>query len=260
MKTVFEFDGEKYRKASVHQKEWGNNIISEFKLIGNEYILDLGSGDGVLTKYLADLVPNGYVLGIDSSKGMINTAKKLESSNLSFEMLSINDIDFDNKFDIIFSNATLHWILDHKLLLANAFKALRKNGIIRFNFGGNGNCATFLSVIKEVIGMNEFKDIFEHFQWPWYMPTIEEYRNLIDRCDFNNVKIWEENADRFFPTKKEMIRWVDQPCIVPFMQYVPDRQKEQFRNVVIDEVIKRTEQSDGRCFETFRRINLYAKK
>ena len=45
----FEFDGEKYKQSSKHQKEWGNRLISELKIKGNEAILDLGCGDGVLT-------------------------------------------------------------------------------------------------------------------------------------------------------------------------------------------------------------------
>ena len=75
----FEFDGQKYKKASAHQKEWGTRIISELCLTGEETILDLGCGDGVLTKQLADMVPRGKVLGIDASVGMIETAKELES-------------------------------------------------------------------------------------------------------------------------------------------------------------------------------------
>lgn len=260
MNTVFEFDGNKYKKASTHQKEWGNKIISELKLIGVENILDLGCGDGVLTKQLSDLVPNGYVLGIDSSQGMINTAKEIKSANLSFQQLSINEIDFVDKFDIIFSNATLHWVLDHKLLLANSYKALKNNGIIRFNFAGDGNCTAFFAVIKKVMFLKEFKDDFKDFQWPWYMPTINEYKKLVGGCDFNEIEIWEENADRFFTTKDEMIRWIDQPSIVPFLKKVNEKQKEKFRNIVIDEMTKKAEQTDGRCFETFRRINVYAKK
>ena len=57
--NTFEFDGEKYKKASKHQKEWGNSLISELSLNGNEQILDLGCGDGSLTEQLAQLVPNG---------------------------------------------------------------------------------------------------------------------------------------------------------------------------------------------------------
>lgn len=73
---TFEFDGEKYKKASRHQKEWGNKLISTLQLKGNEAILDLGCGDGTLTKQLFLLAPNGYVIGIDASVGMIKTAKQ----------------------------------------------------------------------------------------------------------------------------------------------------------------------------------------
>ena len=38
--NTFEFDGKKYKMASIHQKEWGNTLISELKLKGDERILD----------------------------------------------------------------------------------------------------------------------------------------------------------------------------------------------------------------------------
>jgi ubiquinone/menaquinone biosynthesis C-methylase UbiE len=70
MKT-YEFDANKYNVGSTHQKEWGKKIISELSIKGNESILDLGCGDGVLTKEMADLVPNGKVIGIDASKNRV---------------------------------------------------------------------------------------------------------------------------------------------------------------------------------------------
>lgn len=260
MDKVFEFDGYKYKNASSHQKEWGNKIISELYLKGNERILDLGCGDGILTKRLSELVPKGYVVGIDSSQGMIDTAKELKSSNLSFRLLNINDIDFIEEFDIIFSNATLHWILNHKKLLLNIYKALERNGIVRFNFAGDGNCSNFFAVINDVIQLDEFKDCFTDFQWPWYMPTIDEYKALVESCSFKKINIWEENADRFFQTKNDMIKWIDQPSIVPFLKMVNEKQKDKFRDIVIIKMVNRTEQPDGTYFETFRRINVYAKK
>ena len=105
---TFEFDGEKYKKASRHQKEWGNTLIANLNLTGNESILDLGCGDGVLTEKLSLLVPDSYVLGIDVSQRMTETAKKYEHNNLSFKHMDINLMDFDKVFDVIFSNAALH--------------------------------------------------------------------------------------------------------------------------------------------------------
>lgn len=260
MNTDFEFDGEKYKKASAHQKEWGNRIISEFNFKGNEIILDLGCGDGALTKNLSLLVPDGFVKGIDASGGMIDTAKELESANLSFQRLNINDISFNNEFDIVFSNATLHWIFDHKKLLKNIYKALKDYGVIRLNFAGDGNCSNFFDVIKETLNSVEFKQYFKNFQWPWFMPTISEYKTLVKDCGFTKLEIWEENADRYFPSKEEMIKWIDQPSIVPFIKLLDEPEKKKFRDKVIDRMIEKTEHEDGCCFETFRRINVYAKK
>ena len=64
-----EFDGQKYEKASGHQKEWGEKLIEELHLQGKEKILDLGCGDGTLTAQLSKIVPNGEAVGIDASKG-----------------------------------------------------------------------------------------------------------------------------------------------------------------------------------------------
>ena len=57
-----------------------------------------------------------------------------------------------------------------------------------------------------------------------------------------------------------MIQWIDQPSLVPFMARVPERDKEAFRGFVVSGMIRRTKQDDGRCFETFRRINVSARK
>ena len=57
-----------------------------------------------------------------------------------------------------------------------------------------------------------------------------------------------------------MIRWIDQPSIVPFINHLPEEKRKEFRNIVVDKMIEKTKQKDGRCFETFRRINVFAKK
>ncbi len=218
---TFEFDGEKYKKASGHQKEWGAKLISEFNFKGFENILDLGCGDGAITAQLAEQVPNGYVIGIDASKGMIETASKNHSSkNLKFELIDINSINYHGKFDVIISNATLHWVKDHKKLLKNVHNALTNNGIARFNFAADGNCSFFFKVIKQVISLPKYTEYFTNFIWPWYMPDIEEYKSLIEQFTFSNVTIWGENADRNFPDTDAMVKWIDQPSIVPFLKFV----------------------------------------
>ena len=259
MKT-YEFDGEKYKIASTPQKEWGKSLISEISLQGNEKILDLGCGDGYLTEQLSLLVPNGKVLGIDASVGMIKTAKKIRRDNLDFVHMDINNLHFSNEFDIIFSNAALHWVKDHDQLLKNSLAALKADGILFWSFGGEGNCSNFLSVIQKKITEDKYIEFFKDFEMPWFMPSKSHYAELMSNIGFSHFTITEVNRDRFFPTSDDMIKWIDQPSIVPFIECIPDTLKNSFRKEVIEEMLERAQQPDGTCFETFRRLQIYAQK
>ncbi|MDE7427816.1 MAG: methyltransferase type 11, partial [Lachnospiraceae bacterium] len=58
----------------------------------------------------------------------------------------------------------------------------------------------------------------------------------------------------------DIIKWIDQPSIVPFIECIPDTLKSTFRKEVIEEMLDRALQPDGTCFETFRRLQVYAQK
>jgi trans-aconitate methyltransferase len=255
-----EFDGKQYEKASAHQKEWGTKLIAELDLQGTERVLDLGCGDGTLTAHIADLVPNGQVAGIDASHGMIETARSKVRKNLRFLLMDINELNYVEQFDVVFSNATLHWIKDHKRLLRNAGRALRRGGRLRFNFAGEGNCSHFFSVVREAMSAQEFAVHFVGFDWPWYTPSVEEYSALMDASGLDDARVWGEDADRCFADAEEMTKWIDQPSLVPFLAHVPDGTKSRFREYVVRRMIEETRQDDGSCFETFRRINVSAHK
>lgn len=257
---TFEFNGEKYALASRHQKEWGGRLISGLSLRGGESILDLGCGDGALTEQLALLVPDGTVLGIDASQGMINAAEKHTQDNLKFMRADINRLNFANTFDVIFSNAALHWVKDHDLLLKNALSALKPGGVISWNFAGDGTCSRFFEVIREKMASEPYRAFFRGFVWPWYMPLRQDYEEKVRAAGFSEFSVLEEKADRFFADSDEMIQWLDQPTLVPFMDCVPPALKADFRNDVIEAMLHKTQQLDGACCETFRRIKVTAVK
>jgi trans-aconitate 2-methyltransferase len=258
--VTHEFDGRKYAQASAHQKEWGTTLIEELNLQGAEQVLDLGCGDGTLTARRADLLPHGQVVGIDLSRGMIEAAQPKARENLRFIRMDINDLDFSEEFDVIFSNATLHWVKDHWRLYEKVRRLLCLGGRIRFNFAGAGNCSHFLRVIQEAMARPVFSSYVAGFEWPWYMPAVDEYAGLVLSSGLKDVRVWGENADRYFADVDAMIRWIDQPSIVPFLACVPERQKKEFRDCVVKRMVEETKQPDGRCFETFRRINVSAHK
>lgn len=255
-----EFDGQRYRQASAHQKEWGSRLIAELSLTGEEHILDVGCGDGALTAALADLVPRGSVVGIDASTGMVEAAQSHERPSLSFRVLDVTDADFCEEFDLIFSNAALHWIKDHVKLLSILHRALKEGGVLKVNFAADGNCSTLNRIAREFMDSDEFREGFADFQWPWYMPTIDAYERLIGQSPFVDAATRGENADRYFPDSEAILGWIDHPSIVPFKQHLDAHTGERFHAAVAARMLDETRQADGTFFETFRRIDVVARK
>lgn len=246
---MYNFNVEKYK------------MIKGLDLEVKDKVLDLGCGDGVLTKNLSIKVPMGKVIAIDASEGMIDAAKKLKGSNLQFKLMNINDMKFKEKFDLVFSNQALHYIKDHNKLLNNCNEVLNYKGKIRFSFAGEGNCHNFYDIIKETINEKKYSIYFENFEWPWYTPSMSEYKNLIYKTkNFKNIEIYCENEDRYFNNEEKLIKWIDEVSIVPFIDVLPQRMKKGFRNNIISKMIQNTNQDNGTYLETFTRINVLAQK
>jgi trans-aconitate 2-methyltransferase len=255
-----EFDGRAYERHSAHQREWGSHLIDNLDLRGTERVLDLGCGDGTLTCRLANRVQNGTVLGIDASRGMIETALPKAQANLQFVQMDIRDLAFVDRFDLIFSNAALHWVEGHDRLLDRIQMALRPGGRLRFNFAGHGNCSSYVEVVRDAMRLPEYSALFTTFRWPYYMPSVEAYRAVMLDSGLDGVRVWGEPADRHFPTEAAVVGWLDQPSLVPFLAALPSDARGAFRAVVVNRMLNKTRCDDGRYFETFRRINVAATK
>ncbi|MAF13179.1 methyltransferase type 11 [Candidatus Poribacteria bacterium] len=255
-----EFDADRYAAASTHQTEWGHRLIAELDIAGDEHVLDIGCGDGRLTGQLAQLVPRGRVLGIDASSRMIDAAQSSGARNCEFRVLDAARLDMPGEFDLIFSNAALHWVKDHGRLLRASFDALRPDGVIRFNFAADGNCSHLIGVVRELMADPAHAEGFEAFEWPWFMPAPDEYEALVRAHPFRDARVWGENADRDFPSVEDMVRWIDQPSLVPFLSHLPTAARQPFRDVVVERMIVCAGRDDGTCFETFRRVNVLATK
>lgn len=80
---------------------------------------------------------------------------------------------------------------------------------MRFNFAGDGNCSNFYEVVREVMDNSNYSGHFVDFEWPWYMPRISDYEELANQQKFKELRCWEENADRYFKTKEDMVKWIE---------------------------------------------------
>ena len=121
---------EDYARNSSAQLVWARELISRMAFTGSEAVLDVGSGDGKITAEFARVLPHGFVLGVDSSAEFIAYAAQHypRSAQLHFEQMDARALHIDRKFDLIFSNASLHWVDDHRAFLRGAAAHLHPNG------------------------------------------------------------------------------------------------------------------------------------
>src|SRR5690606_30873191 len=101
----------------------GMPVVEHLDPQPGERILDLGCGDGVLTKKLEDM--GCELVGIDSSPELVQAARALGPDVI---VQDATEMQFREEFDAVFSNAVLHWIKNADLVIRKAFEALRRGG------------------------------------------------------------------------------------------------------------------------------------
>lgn len=111
-----------YDKKHDFVAEYGKGLLAFLPKNDEQTILDLGCGTGVLTAQLVDLCSE--IVGVDSSQSMIDKAKE-QFNNIEFKVCDALALPFENKFDVVFSNAVFHGIIDHDTLLKNIHKVLK---------------------------------------------------------------------------------------------------------------------------------------
>jgi trans-aconitate methyltransferase len=254
------WDGLDYERHSSQQRAWGGDLIAELALRGDERILDLGCGDGTLTARLAGLVPSGSVLGIDAAPEMLEAAQGKCGPNMRVAVCDIRRLDFVGEFDLIFSNATLHWVPDHAAVLARIHRALRPGGILRAQFGADGNVPNFLAGVRRQMAEPPYREALAAFRWPWFFPGLPDYEALLAASPLAEWRAWIEPKAARFPTAEAIVGWIDNPCLIPFVQALPPGLRQPFRDAVVAGMLARTRQPDGSFQEPFRRMNVWARK
>jgi trans-aconitate methyltransferase len=199
-----------------------------------ERILDLGCGDGRLTKVLQDL--GCIVTGVDYSDNMIQAAQSL---GLDVEVMDGQNLTFTNQFDAVFSNAALHWMKRPEQVIQGVKRALKSEGRFVGEFGGHGNTQTILDALRTALSERGLK--FDEVS-PWYFPTPEDYGSLLENEGFQVDCI--ELIPRPTPLPTDLLGWLT-VFGGSFTKLFPDSEQEVFLNQVMTLTAPKLQQADG---------------
>jgi trans-aconitate methyltransferase len=186
-----EWDAKKYNTSHDFIFKYGANLFESLPK-ESKRILDIGCGTGQLTKQLADL--GHEVTGIDQSANMIEQARASFPELTFLREDILKPSEQLETYDIAFSNAVFHWILDQDLLLKQIYRRLNSHGELLCEFGAAGNVALIRAAFGE-----ELQTLGYVFEEPFCFTPIAEYRNLLAANHFEILFIQE--YDRPTPLK-----------------------------------------------------------
>jgi trans-aconitate methyltransferase len=124
----------------------GEPLVEALQPQAGERILDLGCGDGFLSRRIAE--SGATVVGVDSSPQMIAAATE---RGLDARYANGEALPFDGEFDAVFSNAALHWMRDQDAVLDGVYRALKPGGRFVAECGGQGNIAAIRVALRAVL-------------------------------------------------------------------------------------------------------------
>ncbi|MDP4178964.1 MAG: methyltransferase domain-containing protein [Bacillota bacterium] len=212
------------------------DLVNRINIEKPKKILDIGCGPGNSTQVLADKFPDSYILGVDSSSNMIDTAKR-DYLNLDFKIcdagkeLSI----LDNDFDVVFSNACIQWIPNHNQLLRNIMGLLKPNGVLAVQTPMNYN-EPIHKIIGEISTNEKWKSEFSNPR-VFYNLTQSEYFDLLSEIS-SEFCMWETIYFHKLKSHKDIMEWYRSTGLRPYLNVLSDEKKKLFEQDVFEKVVE----------------------
>jgi trans-aconitate 2-methyltransferase len=261
---MYHWDAEEYRTSSSNQKKWALELLSKLDLKGSERVLDIGCGDGEITAAIARRVPRGSAVGIDSSRDMVDLAVRHyppeRFPNISFLLKDARELDFDKDFDAVFSNACLHWVVDHQAVLAGIRRCLKPSGRLLLQMGGKGNAATVLQAIAAVLKMPRWAGYFEGFTLPYAFYGPDDYRPWLADLGLQAGRVELLPKEMTHEGSGAFAAWL-RTTWLPYTQRVSEPLREEFiRDIVTAHAHMRPPDANGSIHFTMVRLEVEATK
>ncbi len=187
-------------------------------------VVDLGCGTGELTRGLHDRLKAKETLGIDRSRAMLAKTKAFTTTGLRFAEQDIESFleEPDGPWDLVFSNAVLHWVEDHAGVVAAAKAALAPAGQLAVALPLSYNDRAHL-VAREVARRPDYQDRLDGYEGYPRPLTLDGYEEALAKAGFASKNVTLRTYEHALASRNDVAAWYRGSFLTGFAERLGDR-------------------------------------
>ena len=124
---------------------------------------------------------------VDAAPSMVRHTQEALGDRATALCQDLVELALPEPVDVVFSNATFHWIPDHDALFAALQRNMKPGARLLAQCGGKGNIDRFRVLADEVALEEPFAPYFADWVRPWNYATAEETAERLERAGFDEV-------------------------------------------------------------------------
>ncbi|HJW08203.1 MAG TPA: trans-aconitate 2-methyltransferase [Holophagaceae bacterium] len=233
-------------------------LLARVELASPQSVADLGCGPGNSTELLARRWPATRILGVDSSREMLDAARKAHPE-WRWELADIAAWTPQGPVDLIFANAALHWLPDHGELLPRLLDQLAPGGVLAAQMPRNFDAPAH-RLIRRAAEEGPWRDRLGGLQ-AWHPPMDPEAYYGILAPHARRVDIWETEYLQVMEGPERIVEWAKGTALLPYLERLDGAERDAFLARYADAVAEAfPRQADGRVLFPFKRIFFVAER
>jgi trans-aconitate 2-methyltransferase len=222
-------------------------------------VADLGCGTGELTRELHHHFDAVETVGIDNSPAMLAKSDAFAGDGLVFragDIAAFPAADEAGAYDLIFSNAALHWLPDHLALLTRLTSALTDRGQLAVQVPANHDHPSHVTA-GEVAAEAPFRAALAGYVRRFPVLAPEDYAVLLERLGFREQTVRLQVYGHRLAARDEVVEWVRGTLLTDYEQRLPAALWPRFLERYRERLLPQLEGSRP-YFYPFKRILFWA--
>lgn len=251
-----DWNSNQYIKFKAERTQPSTDLIRRID-IDPRSILDVGCGPGNSTEKLSENFPLAGIVGIDSSEDMLRKAK---ATYPEFTFLKCDvpaELDSLEQFDMIFSNACLHWIPNHRELLPTLMQKLNDGGVLAVQMP-LVQYAPFYQIIDALLLDEKWKKLrgVQNF----HNLSPDETYDILSAVS-SEVTMWETTYYHILSSHDDIIEWYKGSGLRTYLEKLNETERADFLAELREKLRERVPvQADGSVILKMPRLFFIAKK